>query len=387
MQHFDIIIIGAGAAGLMCAHFASENGKSIAVLEHNKQIGRKILISGGGRCNFTNLEVNSTDFYCENPHFVKSALSRFSPWDFISMVIEDGIPYEEKKLGQLFCTKSAKDINALLMKRITKENITLLLNQKNLEVEKVGEQFHIKNEQNAFSCEKLVIATGGLSVPPIGATDFGHKLAKRFGHKIIPMVPALVGFKIEGTSDLSGVSLVGRITTKSGYSITEDILLTHKGLSGPASLKASLYWNSGEPLEVDWLPSQNILELATKEQGATKLDKFLSKYFPNRFAEKILEDLSFQATNIASLKKEQSAELEQIIHRRIYNPTGTEGFRKAEATRGGVDTKDISSKTLESTLCPNLYFIGEVLDVTGMLGGYNFQWAWASGHACGKAIS
>lgn len=387
MHHYDIIIIGAGAAGMLCAHFAGANGKRIALLEHNKQVGRKILISGGGRCNFTNLNVAADDYYSQNPHFVKSALSRFSSWDFISMVMEDEIPYVEKSHGELFCKNSAKDINALLLKRIHKANINLILNAKDLKVEK-KDSFIISNDQLKLTADNLVIATGGLSIPPIGATGFGYEVAKSFGHKIFPATPALVGFKVEGTSELSGISLIGRITTKSGYQIEQDILLTHKGLSGPACLKASLFWNSGESLEINWSPRLDFFKLLEKESGATKVEKLLKKHFPNKFADWLLELSQIEGNKtLGDLNKKEKILLADNIHKMEITPQGTEGFRKAEVTRGGVDTSKVSSKTMESQLCPGLYFIGEVLDITGNLGGYNFQWAWASAHAAGKALA
>ena len=386
-MHYDIVIIGAGAAGLMCAHYASENGKSICVLDHNKQIGRKILISGGGRCNFTNLKVEPTDYYCENPHFVKSALSRFLPWDFIGMIEEDEIPYEERRHGQLFCKRSAKDINSILLKRTKRNNIKIELSQKDLKVEFRKDFFYISNENLNIECDKLVLATGGLSVPSIGATGFGHQLAKEFGHKIMPPMPALVPFKVEGTSELSGISLEIIISCESGYSVLEDLLLTHKGFSGPASLKASLFWNPGEYVQVNWIPNEKLDDLLNKAPGSVKLDKMLKRVLPNKLVDWLLNEWGVEGSiSIGSLKKIDIQKINTGLHEMKIYPTGTEGFRKAEATRGGVDTTFVSSKTMESKLRPGLYFVGEVLDVTGNLGGFNFQWAWASGHAAGKAL-
>jgi len=387
-MHYDIIIIGAGAAGLMCAHYASHNNKSICVLEHNKQVGRKILISGGGRCNFTNLIVEPKDFYCENPHFVKSALSRFSPWDFISMIEEDEIPYEERKHGQLFCKRSAKDINNLLLKRTNKENIDIKLSQTDLKVKDYGEGFEVTNENLTLTCDKLVVATGGLSVPSIGATGFGHQLAKEYGHKILPPMPALVPFKVPQFGELSGISLEIKISCKNGYSVLEDLLLTHRGLSGPATLKASLFWNPGEAVEIDWLPHHKLNQIMTDSLGSVRIEKLLKKYLPNKLADWLISQTGINGQiSLGSLKKVDQFKLEQIIHSMKVIPETTEGFRKAEATRGGVDTNKISSKTMESQLRSGLFFIGEVLDVTGNLGGFNFQWAWASGHAAGKALA
>lgn len=383
----DIVIIGAGAAGLMAAYFCSLNGKKVYLLDHNKQIGRKILISGGGRCNFTNMYSEPTDFYSDNPHFCKSALSRFSPWDFIAMVEEQKIEYFEKKLGQLFCKHSAKDIIKLLQDQLQKPNIEILLEEKDLEVEESIEGFRIYNNRISIEAPSLILATGGLSLPSIGASDFGHKLAKRFGHKIIPTTPVLVPFKVSGFDDLKGNAFVAGITCN-GHYVAEEVLFTHKGLSGPCILKISLFWNHGDEIEINWLPEKSVLELLLKSAGNIPASKVLKKYLPNNFVDLLFERISIELkTNIADLSKDKLTKIEQEFHHMKITPEGTEGFRKAEATRGGVATDKVSSKTMESQLKPGLFFIGEVLDVTGQLGGHNFQWAWASAHAAGKALA
>lgn len=383
----DITIIGAGAAGMMAAHFCAQNGKEVYLLEHNKVVGRKILISGGGKCNFTNLYGSDPkDYYCENPHFVKSALSRYSPWEFIALMIENHIPYEERLHGQLFCKRSAKDINSVLLKQLNKKNITLKLDQKNLQVEKTQEGFRVFNNQLELHTEKLVIATGGLVLPEIGASDFGHVLAKNYGHKIIPMKPALVPFKITGFSGLSGNAFIAGITCN-GHYVAENVLFTHKGLSGPGILKTSLFWNNGDEIEINWLPSESIEDVLLKTAGSHQLDNVLKKYLPNSFVDTFFERIQVDGKmNLGRMSKEVRLKIVKELHHMKIIPEGTEGFRKAEVTRGGICTSKISSKTMESQLQSGLYFIGEVVDVTGQLGGHNFQWCWASAFAIGEAI-
>lgn len=385
-QSADIAIIGAGAAGMMAAHFCALDGKKVIILEHNDRVGRKILISGGGRCNFTNIHSGPDDFVSENPHFCKSALSRFTPYDFIDLIEKHQIQYHEKKLGQLFCNKSAKEINSMLLNLIDKKNISLELGAKNLQVKDCLEGFVISNKELEVECSSLIIATGGLSIPPIGATDFGHKLAKSYGHKIIPATPALVPFTYNGFEKLSGISTIAKL--RCGHdSITEDVLFTHKGLSGPAVLKTSLYWQANSPIEINWLPDNQIKSVLEDTPGKTKISSLLKKFFATKLVGFFLEKINInENTNLSDLNKDDITALELVIHSMQLIPNGTEGFRKAEVTRGGVDTKQISSKTMESNLKPGLYFIGEVLDVTGQLGGHNFQWAWASAYAAGEAL-
>ncbi|MCT4642946.1 MAG: NAD(P)/FAD-dependent oxidoreductase [Bacteriovoracaceae bacterium] len=383
----DIVIIGAGAAGMMAAHFCSLGGKEVFLLDHNKEVGRKILISGGGKCNFTNLYGSDPkDYYCENPHFVKSALSRYSPWEFIDLIIKNEIPYEQRLHGQLFCKRSAKDINKVLLSQLKKPNIKLLLERKDLQVEKTEDGFKVFNELTVLNTKKLIIATGGLVLPQIGASDFGHVLAKRFGHKIIPMVPALVPFKIDGFSTLAGNAFIAGITCN-GHYVAENVLFTHKGLSGPGILKTSLFWHHGDPIEVNWLPGQNIEQILLDTPGSSRVDNILKKFLPNKFVDVFFERICVDGKlNIGRLSKKDRTKIHNELHHMKIIPQGTEGFRKAEVTRGGVCTSKISSKTMESQLCPGLHFIGEVLDVTGQLGGHNFQWCWASAHAVGQAL-
>lgn len=383
----DIVIIGAGASGMMAAHFCAQGGKSVLVLDHNKQVGRKILISGGGKCNFTNLYGSDPkDYYSENKHFVKSALSRYSPWEFIELIEKGKVPYEERLHGQLFCKRSAKDINTILLAQLQKKNISIMLEQKDLEVEIEEENFRIANDKIEVNCSKLIIATGGLVLPQIGASDFGHQLAKRVGHKIIPMVPALVPFKYDKFRELSGNAFIIGLTCNDHH-VAENVLFTHKGLSGPGVLKTSLFWNHGDPVIANWLPSENFSDLLRKSAGDLQVGTVLKRYLPNKFVSVFFDIIEIdESLNIARLSKKMISEIEKNLHEMVILPEGTEGFRKAEITRGGVCTKHISSKTLESKLCPGLHFIGEVLDVAGQLGGHNFQWCWASASAVGAAL-
>jgi len=375
----DIVIIGAGAAGLMCASIIGED-KNVYVLEHNKTPGKKILISGGGRCNFTNIHSSFDDFVSSNPHFFKSALSSYSPHDFVELVEKYKIPYFEKKLGQLFCKNSAKDVLYALVSECEKAGVNFRYCEKDLKVSYYDGFFLIQNDHVLIKAPNLVIATGGLSIPSIGASDIGYRIAKQFGHKIIATRPALVPFKDDHFEGLSGISAIVEIKT-GRYSIKEDILITHRGLSGPAVLKASLHWNSGDKVIINWLPELDLEKLiyANKKQNIVTL---LSHHLPKRLAQHFGAKLG---TALDTSKKDIESLIEQVT-RFEFIPQGTEGLKKAEVTVGGVDTSKISSKTMESNLSPGLYFIGEVLDVTGQLGGHNFQWAWASGKAAGKAL-
>lgn len=383
----DIVIIGAGASGMMAAHFCAENGKEVYLLDHNKQVGRKILISGGGKCNFTNLYGSDPkDYYSENSHFVKSALSRYSPYEFIDLMERNNIPYEERLHGQLFCKRSAKDINTVLESQLRKPNIHLKLNEKDLRVEILDNGFKVFNETLCLVTKKLVIATGGIVLPQIGASDFGYVLAKKIGHKIIPTTPALVPFKIEGFSALSGNAFIAGITCN-GHYVAENVLFTHKGLSGPGILKTSLFWNHGDSIQVNWLPALSIEDVLKRVPGNIRVDNMLKKYLPNAFVDLFFERIDIDGSLFVSrLSKEMIQTIIRELHQMTLIPSTTEGFRKAEVTRGGICTSKISSKTLESQLQPDLHFIGEVLDVTGQLGGHNFQWCWASANAVGEAL-
>ena len=383
----DIVIIGAGASGMMAAHFCAKGGKEVYILDHNKQVGRKILISGGGKCNFTNLYGSDPkDYYSENTHFVRSALSRYSPWEFIDLMTKNNIPYEERLHGQLFCKRSAKDINTVLLSQLQKPNIHLKLSEADLEVSIKSDSFYVANANISIKTKKLIIANGGIVLQQIGASDFGYVLAKKVGHKIIPVTPALVPFNIEGFSSLSGNAFIAGITCN-GHYIAENVLFTHKGLSGPGILKTSLFWNHGDSIEVNWLPSISLDDMLKKVSGNTRVDNMIKKYLPNSFVDLFFERMDIDGSlYVSRLSKDMILKIKNELHYMKLVPTNTEGFRKAEVSRGGICTSKVSSKTLESQLQPGLHFIGEVLDVTGQLGGHNFQWCWASASAVGEAL-
>lgn len=392
MIHFNTIIIGAGAAGLMCAIEAGKRGRKVLVLEHAEKIGKKILISGGGRCNFTNLDVKPENFISNNPHYCKSALARYTPLDFISLVEKHGIKYYEKKLGQLFCDGSAKEIVQMLQTECDEAGVEIKVNCTIDKVEQINNSssdtaFRIISNLGEFSTESLVIATGGISIPQMGATDFGYKLAKQFGLRLTKTVPGLVPFILneESYSELSGLS-IDSIVTCNNTSFRENILFTHKGLSGPAILQISNYWTEGDEVAIDLLPGIDINALINEHKpNKTELVNVLAKFFPKRFAEKWC-DLNFPTKPVNRLSDKDIELIGKLLHEWKKVPKGTEGFGKAEVTKGGVDTNELSSKTMESKKVPGLYFIGEVVDVTGWLGGYNFQWAWASGFAAGQYV-
>jgi predicted Rossmann fold flavoprotein len=391
MSHHDVIVIGAGGAGLMCALQAARRGRKVLALDHAPKIGKKILISGGGRCNFTNLHAGPANFYSQNARFCTSALARFTPDDFVQMVTAHGIPFHEKKLGQLFCDRSAKDIVAMLVQGCEKAGVTFRLDCAVQAVSK-PDQFLVGTSQGPFSSESLVIATGGPSVPDTGATDFGYGIARQFGLALVEPEPALVGLTwnesdLRSFGDLAGVS-TETVATCRRTSFRENILFTHRGLSGPAILQASLYWHQGDPITIDLSPDCDLAAWFSeaKRQGEkTELKTLLASRLPKRLAEKLC-DLHLPSKPLAQLADKALASFADRLHRWTVTPSGTEGFKKAEVTRGGVDTDELSSKTMETKKVPGLYFIGEVVDVTGQLGGYNFQWAWASGFAAGQAV-
>jgi predicted Rossmann fold flavoprotein len=397
----DVIVLGAGGAGMMCAAEAGKRGKRVLVLDHAQKIGGKILISGGGRCNFTNTGASPAQYVSENPHFCKSALSRFPPEKFIQKVEAHGIAYHEKKLGQLFCDLSASQIVELLVGECEAAGAEILLgcslNQvSRVEVESNG-RFLVETSRGTFHAESLVVATGGLSIPKVGATSIGYEIAKNFGLALIETAPALDGFVLD-TSEikefcaLSGISVDCTISC-GGKSFRENILFTHSGLSGPASLQASLHWKKGSEVKIDLLPEiENPLEewIKPKKQASRVLMKTaLSELFPARFADLFTEKYFPEAAQTLPLSQISEKILAEFVGRLkewTFTPSRTVGYSKAEVTRGGVSTAELSSKTLESQKVPGLYFIGEVVDVTGWLGGYNFQWAWASGWAAGQAV-
>lgn len=380
---FDVIIIGGGAAGLFCATQAGKRGRRTLVIEHNSQVGRKILISGGGRCNFTNREVSANNFISQNPYFCKSALARYTPNDFIELIKSHKIQYYEKKLGQLFCKESSRQIVEMLERESQKAKVEIRVNCSVKEVSK-DERFKIETNQGVFESENLVIATGGLSFPKIGATDLGYKIARQFGLKIVETRPSLVPlvFTNQNFSKLAGVS-IDALVSSGKREFRENILFTHRGLSGPAILQISNYWQKEKPISIDLLPENNALEILENNQNNKQnLDNFLSKFLPNRFAESFVTDK--KPLNQIS-KKERERVAEKLNNWQVsFNET--EGYHKAEVTLGGVSTAELSSQTMESKRVKDLYFIGEIVDVTGWLGGYNFQWAWSSGFACGESV-
>jgi predicted Rossmann fold flavoprotein len=389
MNQTDIIIIGAGAAGLMCAIEAGKRGRRVLVLEHNSSVGEKIRISGGGRCNFTNLNASPARYISQNPHFSKSALARYTQTDFISLVQKYNIPYHERKLGQLFCDASAEQLIRMLLEECRIANVRIDTGVHILKIMK-QDAFQLTTNNQQLTTSSLVIATGGLSIPKLGATPFGFKIAEEFGINIIPLKPGLVPLKFsskdfEAFRDLSGVSIEAEAACN-GMSFRENILLTHRGLSGPAILQISSYWNEGDSISVNLLPSIDVLNVLTenhqsKKQLATILEQFLPSRFIRAWLEQRGESKPMNQYSLSDLRT-----ITKTLTRWQLTPTGTEGYEKAEVTVGGIDTHELSSKTMEAKKAPGLYFIGEVVDVTGWLGGYNFQWAWSSGWAAGQAV-
>lgn len=384
---FDAIIIGGGAAGLFCAIEAGKRGRKVLVVEHNAQVGRKILISGGGRCNFTNLVVRPENFISNNPHFCKSALARYSSQDFIELVKKHNINFYEKTLGQLFCRERSHLIVDMLLTECNKAGVEILTD---CSAKKVSRQdlFKIETNKGIFRSESLVIATGGLSFPKIGASDFGYKIAKQFGVKVVQTRPSLVPLvfsKETNLKSLAGISIDSKASV-GNRSFRENILFTHRGLSGPAVLQISNYWEQEKPIKYDLIPGVEALDLFTENRGSKQtLINFLSKFLPNRFAESFVTQY-FQNKAVNQLSNKEIEIIAETLNNWQVLFGETEGWDKAEVTLGGVDTNEISSKTMESARVSNLYFIGEVLDVTGWLGGYNFQWAWSSGFACGQSV-
>jgi hypothetical protein len=386
VHKFDAVILGAGAAGLMCAIEAGKRGRRVVVLERASRVGKKILISGGGRCNFTNLHCRPEDFYSANPHFAKSALARYEPSDFIALVEKHHIPYHEKTLGQLFCDRSAQDIVELLETECRAAGVQITLNSNIQEVWRADE-FVVGTESGEFHAPILVVATGGLSIPKLGATTLGYDIARQFGLKIRETRPALVSLLLgakdrEKYCDLAGVSAEVEVSTDH-QSFREKMLITHRGLSGPAILQISTYWRERSAIRIDLAPGRDVtLSIReAKERNMAAARSALQGILPKRFATRWLDLHEPQDWTNRALET-----LEGQIHEWMVEPVGTEGYEKAEVTVGGVDTEELSSKTMESRRVPGLFFIGEVVDVTGHLGGFNFQWAWASGAAAGRAI-
>ncbi|SFK67191.1 NAD(P)/FAD-dependent oxidoreductase [Lysobacter sp. cf310] len=391
---YDVLILGGGAAGLMCALTAGQRGKRVLVIEHANRVGKKILMSGGGRCNFTNTGTGPANFISANPHYCKSALARYTPADFVDMVERHGIAYHEKELGQLFCDVSSKLIVKMLLDECADAGVRI---ETSCSVERVlhadGEApFRLHTTRGAFAAKRLVVATGALSIPSMGATGFGYELARQFGHNVLPTRAGLVPLTLSGKhqerlADLSGVALP--VTARcNGRSFSNQMLITHRGVSGPAILQISSYWQPGDELRLDLLPGQDAaawLRAQQLERPAAELKTVLSDAMPRRFAQRLCE---LWLSN-KPMKQYTPPELKQLaatLQDWALVASGTEGYRTAEVTLGGVDTDELSSSTMESRRVPGLHFVGEVVDVTGWLGGYNFQWAWASGHAAGIAV-
>ncbi|THB86160.1 NAD(P)/FAD-dependent oxidoreductase [Pantoea allii] len=394
MEQFDVIIIGAGAAGLFCAAQAGQRGRRVLLLDNGKKPGRKILMSGGGRCNFTNLYTEPAAYLSHNPHFCKSALARYTQWDFIDLVNRHGIAWHEKTLGQLFCDDSAQQIVDLLLAECDKGNVTLRLRSEVLSVERDESGYTLQLNGSTVQAEKLVIASGGLSMPGLGASPFGYKIAEQFGLSVFPTRAALVPFTLhkpllEQLQTLSGVALETTIDAQDGTRFKEAMLFTHRGLSGPAVLQISSYWLPSEFVTIDLSPATPLEAFLTAQREAhpnLSLKNSLAKILPKRLVEvlqalKVVPDITLKQLN-----SKQQTELALSLHAWRIQPNGTEGYRTAEVTMGGVDTTQLSSKTMEVRAVPGLYFIGEVADVTGWLGGYNFQWAWSSAWACAQAL-
>jgi len=392
MSH-DLVVLGGGAAGLFCAFQAGLRGKSVLVIEHANKVGKKILMSGGGRCNFTNLGTAPENFLSANPHFVKSALARYTPWDFVALVQKHGIAYHEKELGQLFCDESSKHIVNLLLKECADAGVQIEIECSISAVDKTANGYAVHTSRGTFKAPKLVVATGGLSIPTMGASGFGYTLAKQLGHTVLPtragLVPlTLSGKPLEQWSDLSGVALP--VAASSGKAeFRNQLLVTHRGLSGPAILQISSYWQPGEALTLDLFPHTDAHDWLTAQQQAhpaSEVRSVLAEALPKRFAQRFAE-LHAPPKLMRQLMHAEIKTLAATLHAWPITPNGTEGYRTAEVTLGGVDTRELSSSTMESKRSPGLHFIGEVVDVTGWLGGYNFQWAWASGHACAEALA
>lgn len=392
LRQFDVIVLGAGAAGLMCASVAGQRGRRVLLLEHNGQPGRKILISGGGRCNFTNLHCGPQNFLSENPHFAKSALALYEPRDFIELVDRYGIAWHEKTLGQLFCDHSARSILDMLLAECERGGVELMLNAHGIAVDRMAGGFRVVSSLGEFQAEALVVATGGLSIPKIGATGFAFELARQFGLKVVATRPALVPLVLSGDearwTELAGVAADVEVRAGKGRGesrFREKLLVTHRGLSGPAVLQASSYWRPGDELVVDFAPEISGLLEPLMEPRARRDDSAvrqqLRTVLPQRLANHLADVGAPKGWSNAALD-----EAEQRLHKWPFHPVGTEGFEKAEVTAGGVDTRELQARTMESRNVTGLYFIGESVDVTGWLGGFNFQWAWASGVAAGRAV-
>jgi len=390
-HHTDVLIIGASASGLMCALEAGKRGRRVTVLDHANKAGKKVLMSGGGRCNFTNIDVNADNYLSQNPHFCKSALSRYSQWDFIALVNSFNIPYHERDHGQLFCDDSAKDILDMLLSACEAVNVKILLNCKINQVNKKdNELFKLNSSLGEFHASSLVVASGGLSIPKMCASPLGYKIAEQFGHHIWPTRPGLVPLTLQPKekselTELSGIAIDCLVSNEQAQ-FRENILFTHRGLSGPAILQISSYWQAGEAIQINFLPDLELEQYFKDKQlnqPNIKLKTLLATRLPKRLITRLINKKSLEQP-LQHFSKIRFKEIAKQLQQWSIKPNGTEGYRTAEVTLGGIDCHEISSKTMESNKVPNLYFIGEVLDVTGWLGGYNFQWAWSSGWCAGQ---
>ena len=395
MESFDAIIVGAGAAGMFCAALAGQAGQRVLLLDNGKKPGRKILMSGGGRCNFTNLYVEPAAYLSQNPHFCKSALARYTQWDFIDLVGKHGIAWHEKTLGQLFCDDSAQQIVDLLVAECEKGNVTQRLRTEILSVERDDNGYTLQLNGGTVQAAKLVIASGGLSMPGLGASPFGYQIAEQFGLKVLPTRAGLVPFTLhkpllEQVQTLSGVSVPSVITAENGTVFRENLLFTHRGLSGPAVLQISSYWLPGEFVTINLVPECDLAEFLNQQRDAhpnQSLKNTLGMQLPKRLVECLQQLGQIPDVTLKQLNSRDQEKLVEALTAWRVQPNGTEGYRTAEVTLGGVDTHELSSRTMEARNVPGLYFIGEVMDVTGWLGGYNFQWAWSSAWACAQALA
>lgn len=396
MENFDVVIVGAGAAGLFCAAQAGQLGLRVLVVDNGKKAGRKILMSGGGRCNFTNMYAEPAAYLSQNPHFCKSALARYTQWDFIELVSRYQIAYHEKTLGQLFCDDSAEQIVDMLLKECELGQVVIRLRSEILNVERMENgEFSLQLNGEQVNCRSLVIASGGLSMPGLGATPFGYKIAEQFGLNVLPTRAALVPFTLhkpllDHLQTLSGVAVPSVVTAESGTSFRESILFTHRGLSGPAILQLSSYWQAGEKVTINLLPDCDLsafLDAERIEHPNQSLKNTLAKQLPKRLVECLQTLGQIPDVTLKQLNAAQQMQVVETLQAWQVIPNGTEGYRTAEVTLGGVDTNELSSKTMQAHKAPGLFFIGEVVDVTGWLGGYNFQWAWSSAWACAQALA
>lgn len=387
MNQHDVIILGAGASGLWCALTAAKRGRDVVVVDHARKAGRKILIAGGGKCNFTNIDLSVANYHCNNIHFCKSALARFSPWHMVEYLSLHDIPWEEREHSQLFCTRSAQDITDALYNDCLEHNVRFKFNEQIKSVRKNDDNFTVSLSNKEYQATSVVIALGGSAWPQVGATDAGYKLARKFGHKIVPTFPALVPLMMPSNwklKNLSGIAIPATLSCNKKH-YTENLLFTHKGISGPVVLQISAHWKKGDTLTINLLPYNSIEDLLEDAGSKPLVRTVLARHLPERLASALIPK-QLGDKQIAQLSKKDVQQLNECVHAFPVIPTGTEGMKKAEVTGGGVDTNSVSSKTMESKLCSGLYLTGEVLDVTGDLGGFNLHWAWASGNAAGEYV-